>query len=83
MVYHPLNAQPLPRSRHSDMQGALTQLARYSAEPQELPDEWRHGLGRMSAEGSARQIADFIAGMTDRYALMEHARLFDSTPDLR
>jgi dGTPase len=31
----------------------------------------------------ARQIADFIAGMTDRYALSEHARLFDSTPDLR
>jgi dGTPase len=31
----------------------------------------------------ARQIADFIAGMTDRYALSEHARLFDSTPELR
>jgi dGTPase len=30
-----------------------------------------------------RRIADFIAGMTDRYALMEHARLFDSTPELR
>jgi len=28
-------------------------------------------------------IADFIAGMTDRYALAEHARLFDSTPELR
>jgi len=31
----------------------------------------------------ARQLADFIAGMTDRYALSEHARLFDSTPELR
>ena len=31
----------------------------------------------------ARQIADFIAGMTDRYALSEHSRLFDSTPELR
>ena len=31
----------------------------------------------------ARRIADFIAGMTDRYALAEHARLFDSTPELR
>ncbi len=31
----------------------------------------------------ARHIADFIAGMTDRYALAEHARLFDSTPELR
>ena len=30
-----------------------------------------------------RRIADFIAGMTDRYALVEHARLFPSTPELR
>jgi len=30
-----------------------------------------------------RGIADFIAGMTDRYALIEHARFFPSTPDLR
>ena len=30
-----------------------------------------------------RQIADFVAGMTDRYALSEHGRLFDSTPELR
>jgi dGTPase len=35
------------------------------------------------APPQARQIADFIAGMTDRYALSEHARLFDSTPELR
>ena len=31
----------------------------------------------------ARRIGDFIAGMTDRFALTEHQRLFDSTPDLR
>jgi dGTPase len=30
-----------------------------------------------------REVADFIAGMTDRYALSEHTRLFDSTPELR
>ncbi len=29
-----------------------------------------------------RQIADYIAGMTDRFALKEHRRLFDHTPDL-
>ncbi len=32
---------------------------------------------------SARRIGDFIAGMTDRYALAEHARFFANTPDLR
>ena len=31
----------------------------------------------------ARRIADFIAGMTDRFALDQHRRFFDSTPELR
>jgi dGTPase len=31
----------------------------------------------------ARLIADFVAGMTDRYAVAEHRRLFDATPNLR
>jgi dGTP triphosphohydrolase len=39
---------------------------------------------RLAVEPSRlRRTADFIAGMTDRYALIEHARLFDSTPELR
>ena len=33
--------------------------------------------------GHLRRIGDFIAGMTDRYALVEHARLFRRTPELR
>ena len=33
--------------------------------------------------GRALRIADFIAGMTDRYAMVEHARLFGATPELR
>ncbi len=58
-------------------------FARYSAQPQDMPAEWgAHLSGRDEAE-RARHIADFIAGMTDRYALAEHARLFDSTPELR
>ena len=67
-----------------DAEGVVRKLfARYIAEPQELPVEWRHDLERSDAPVQARRIADFIAGMTDRYALMEHDRLFDSTPDLR
>ena len=27
--------------------------------------------------GRARVVADYIAGMTDRYAILEHRRLFD------
>ncbi len=55
----------------------------YSAGIGELPAEWREGLAGASEAARARRIADFIAGMTDRYALSEHARLFDSTPELR
>jgi dGTPase len=56
-------------------------FARYLAAPQDLPPEWRPE-GADEAE-AARRIGNFIAGMTDRFALIEHARLFDSTPDLR
>jgi dGTPase len=58
-------------------------FARYSAHPDELPAEWQDGLKGLDDAARARRIADFIAGMTDRFALAEHARLFDSTPELR
>ncbi len=57
-------------------------FARYLDRPDNLPLEWS-ARGEAGAGDRARHIADFIAGMTDRYALVEHARLFDSTPDLR
>jgi dGTPase len=58
-------------------------FARYGAQPQDMPAEWGEGLAGLDEAARARHIADFIAGMTDRYALAEHARLFDSTPELR
>ena len=53
----------------------------YLANPEELPPGWLP-QGAASDE-IARRIGDFIAGMTDRFALSEHRRIFDSTPDLR
>jgi dGTPase len=58
-------------------------FARYQANLADLPDEWQDGFKGLDDAGRARRIADFIAGMTDRYALAEHGRLFDSTPELR
>ena len=58
-------------------------FARYSAHPADLPGEWQERLSDMAEPARARRIADFIAGMTDRFALAEHARLFDTTPELR
>ena len=57
-------------------------FAHYNAHPDDLPPEWREGLTDVDETVRARRIADFIAGMTDRYALAEHARHFDTTPEL-
>jgi dGTPase len=57
--------------------------ARYRAAPGDLPGEWQEGFASLDETARVRRIADFIAGMTDRYALAEHRRLFDSTPELR
>jgi len=54
----------------------------FSAKPADLPAEWGEGLECMGESGRARRIADYIAGMTDRYALIEHARYFKETPEL-
>ncbi len=55
----------------------------YRSDPEQLPGDWReHGYSRGDSR-QARQICDFIAGMTDRYALDEHKRLFDLDPLFR
>ena len=48
------------------------------AEPECLPTEWREHVDGKGSMTTARLVADYIAGMTDRFALDEHARLFDT-----
>ena len=52
-----------------------------------LPQEWQMvdgtPIGDLSHADRARHIADYLASMTDRYAMMEHERLFDLGPILR
>jgi dGTPase len=49
----------------------------FLAEPQTLPTEWRRLADAPGTPATARAISDYIAGMTDRFALDEHNRLFD------
>jgi dGTPase len=56
---------------------------RYTAEPAEMPGSWRAAGERDAPAQRAAVVADFVAGMTDRYAIKEHRRLFDATPELR
>ena len=58
-------------------------FAHYAATPADLPAEWAHAAALTDEGARARHIADYIAGMTDRYALVEHARYFGATPELR
>ena len=58
-------------------------FARYLAEPAAMAEAWHAASRGLDERLRARLIADFVAGMTDRYAIAEHRRLFDATPDLR
>ncbi|MBL4917414.1 deoxyguanosinetriphosphate triphosphohydrolase [Szabonella alba] len=47
--------------------------------PEFLPQEWREDVAAVRSETElARIVADYVAGMTDRFAIQEHARLFGS-----
>lgn len=67
------------RARADDLVRDL--FRRFVAVPQDMPAEWRPGAGADEAQ-LARQVGDYIAGMTDRFALAEHRRLFAHSPDL-
>lgn len=55
----------------------------YRANKRNLPLEWGgHFAGARDEAARARVVADFIAGMTDRYALNEYRRLFDPAMEL-
>jgi dGTPase len=53
----------------------------FFGDPGLMPDEHKAFGLRLEAEqgpkGRARAVADYIAGMTDRYAILEHSRIFD------
>jgi dGTPase len=53
----------------------------YLADASAMPQAWRPPM-RASDARRARAVADFIAGMTDRYAIAEYRRLFGADPGL-
>jgi dGTPase len=48
----------------------------YVTEPRQLPP---HFQGQLERDGVHRVVCDYIAGMTDRFAVDEHQKLFDPT----
>ncbi|MDB6124487.1 MAG: dgt [Pedosphaera sp.] len=49
----------------------------YLKKPEQMGDQARK---RIRKEGLRRAICDYLAGMTDRYAMQEHERIFGPTP---
>lgn len=65
-------------------EGILADIfGRYVTAPETMPEAWAEAAGGLSDKGRARLVADFVSGQTDRYAIAEHRRLFDKTPELR
>ncbi len=83
-LFPKLYKHPRLMSVRRDAESVVRDLfGRFTGEPQLLPPDWRTDLDGASDPKLARRIGDYIAGMTDRYALNEHRRLFGETPDLR
>ena len=53
----------------------------FLSNPEELPKQWRKDVEQADGEEAlARIVADYIAGMTDRFAIQQHKRLIGGTP---
>jgi len=56
-------------------------FARFFEAPELMPAEWGEGLEGADVARRTRRVADYIAGMTDRYAAAEYARLETTSKD--
>ena len=51
-------------------------FATFTEAPELMPHDW-NACAALDATARARVVADYIAGMTDRFALQEHSKLTD------
>ena len=79
LYFHPEQAETARKAKR-----VVAELfAAYSQEPVLMDEEWLDAMPRHEPDRS-RHIADYIAGMTDRFALSRHGEIFGRTPeDLR
>ena len=83
-LFEGLYRHPRLMSVRRDAEAVVRDLFnRFTQAPDTMPEEWRRDLDITDDAKVARRAADYIAGMTDRFALGEHRRLFAETPDLR
>jgi len=73
---HMYRHQRVNRTRAQAKRALSDMFTLFMEDPQSLPDEWAGGAGGLDEAGRARLVCDYIAGMTDRYAIEEHRKLF-------
>ena len=79
-LYDRLYHHPRQRRTAEKARGVIAGLfAEYAARPELMPASWVADLPR-TQPAAARHIADYIAGMTDRYAMDRHAELVGPVP---
>jgi dGTPase len=76
LYYHPEQLATARRAKEVTAQ----LFAAYSQEPVLMDEGWIDGLPRYEPDRS-RHIADYIAGMTDRFAISCHAQIYGRTPE--
>jgi dGTPase len=76
LYYHPEQMATAARAR--DVTAGL--FAAFAADPALMSERWSETLPPQEPQRS-RHIADYIAGMTDRFAIAAYARIFGSTPE--
>jgi len=76
LYYHPEQLATAERARHV----VARLFAAYSQEPALLGEGWRTGLPEEEPQ-RGRHISDYIAGMTDRFAIDQYAKIFGQVPE--
>jgi dGTPase len=76
LYYHPEQQATAARAREV----VARLFAAIVETPSALPSSWRETLPEAEPQRS-RHLADFVAGMTDRYAIQLYAKLFGEEPE--
>lgn len=77
---HMYTADSVARLRRPAEQVVEELVAGLAASPAELPQRWQEELQGKDEAWRLRIIGDYVAGMTDRFAIREHRRLTGASP---
>ncbi len=79
-LFHRMYRAPAVIEMRREVTGVIHDLfPLFMANPQDLPKQWRKDVAEADTEiALARIVCDYISGMTDRFAIQEHARLTGS-----